>query len=258
MSGPLALNAKPLNLDLGSLGKWYIGGVASGLGLWQNDVPENDRYLADLSNGQMFIGKPDGLVRVFAQIGAYSLPALGVPYMKAATATTAFFGPFPEGFVKVALGSDVAVSAGKLPTLAGAEDTFSFENMNIQRGLLWNQENAVNRGVQVDYSRGPIALAFAWNDGFYSGEYSWAWLSATWTIDKGNTLAFIGGGNTRHVSVSSAATPLFQNNEQIYNLIYTHTAGGWTIKPYLQYTHVPRIRRSARYTPQTPTGWRCS
>jgi len=30
--------------------------------------------------------------------------------------------------------------AAKLPTLIGAEYTFTFENMNIERGLLWNQE----------------------------------------------------------------------------------------------------------------------
>src|SRR6185369_10664340 len=31
------------------------------------------------------------------------------------------------------------------------------------------------------------------------------------------------------------------NNEQIYNTIYTHSSGPWTIQPYFQYTHVPRI-----------------
>jgi hypothetical protein len=41
--------------------------------------------------------------------------------------------------------------------------------------------------------------------------------------------------------VSTTATPLFQNNEQIYNLIYTHTAGPWTFQPYLQYTRVPAL-----------------
>jgi len=53
-----------------------------------------------------------------------------------------------------------------LPTLVGAEYTFSFENMNIERGLLWNQENAVNRGVQLNYAADPFTFAFSWNDGF--------------------------------------------------------------------------------------------
>ena len=37
-------------------------------------------------------------------------------------------------------------------------------------------------------------------------------------------------------------TPLPQNNGQIYNLLYSHTAGPWTISPYLQYTSVPTVR----------------
>ena len=107
--------------------------------------------------------------------------------------------------------------------------------------MLWNQENAVNRGVQVNYTAGPLALAVSWNDGFYSKKYSWAWLSATYTVDNANTVALIASGNTKHTSVSTTATPLFQNNEQLYNVIYTHTAGPWTVQPYLQYTYVPRL-----------------
>ena len=36
----------------------------------------------------------------------------------------------------------------------GAEYTFTFQNMNIERGLLWNQETAVNRGIQVNQALG--------------------------------------------------------------------------------------------------------
>jgi hypothetical protein len=49
----------------------------------------------------------------------------------------------------------------------GAEYTFTFENMNIERGLLWNQENAINRGIQVNQTIGKSA-SLSWNDGFYS------------------------------------------------------------------------------------------
>ncbi len=62
--------------------------------------------------------------------------------------------------------------AGKLPTLIGAEYTFTFENMNIERGLLWNQENAVNRGVQANFTSGPVAVSVSWNDGFYPNRYN--------------------------------------------------------------------------------------
>jgi hypothetical protein len=242
MSGPLAANAKPNTYDAGPLGNVYITGVVSGFAQWQDNVVPGDRSSqADVSNAQIFINKPTGLVQYFIQAGAYSLPDIGAPYIRAGKATNGFYEPFSQGYIKLAPNDNFSIMAGKLPTLIGAEYTFSFENMNVERGLLWNQENAVNRGVQVNYTAGPVALSASWNDGLYSDVYSWAWLSATWTIDKSNTLAVIGGGNTKRTTVSTLATPLFLNNEQIYNVIYTHLVGAWTLQPYLQYTHVPTI-----------------
>jgi hypothetical protein len=242
MSGPLAVNAKPNTYDAGPLGNVYITGIVSGFAQWQDNVVPGDRSSqADVSNAQIFINKPTGLVQYFIQAGAYSLPDIGTPYIRAGKATNGFYEPFSQGYIKLAPNDNFSIMAGKLPTLIGAEYTFSFENMNIERGLLWNQENAVNRGVQVNYTMGPVALSASWNDGLYSDIYSWAWLSAAWTIDKANTLALIGGGNTKRTTVSTLATPAFLNNEQIYNVIFTHTAGPWTLQPYLQYTHVPVI-----------------
>ena len=242
MSGPLAVNPKPTSFDLGPVEKVYVTGFVSGFGQTQNNsTPGFKNSVFDVSNAQVIINKPDGVVQFFIQAGVYSLPALGVPYLTASDATKDFFGPLPQGFIKLAPTDNFSILVGALPTLVGAEYTFSFENMNIQRGLLWNQENAVNRGVQVNYTAGPLALAFSWNDGFYSKKYSWAWGSATYTFDEANILSFVGGGNTKTTNVSTIATPLFQNNSQIYNLIYTHTAGAWTFQPYLQYTHVPAL-----------------
>ena len=244
MAGPLAANPNPTSFDAGPFGKVYVTGVLSGIGQWQtNTVPGtagNRSTAADLSNGQVFIQKTDGLVQYFIQAGAYSLPALGTPYLDAAHTTVDFFGPVPQAYIKLAPSDNFSVMAGKLPTLIGAEYTFSFENMNIERGLLWNQENAVNRGVQVNYTAGPVAFALSWNDGFYSDNLSWITGSATWTIGSADTLAFAAGANTQTTTVSTLATPVFLNNEQIYNLIYTHTSGPWTFNPYLQYTYVPR------------------
>lgn len=240
IAGPLAANAKPTSYDAGPLGDLYVTGVVSGFAQWQdNAVPGDRSSQADVSNAQIFVNKPTGLVQYFIQAGAYSIPDVGAPYTRAGKATAELYEPLSQGYIKLAPNDNFSIMAGKLPTLIGAEYTFSFENMNIGRGLLWNQENAVNRGVQVNYTAGPVALSASWNDGFYSDQYSWAWLSATWTIDKADTLAVIGGGNTKHTTVSTFATPVFLNNEQIYNVIYTHTSGAWTVQPYVQYTQVP-------------------
>ena len=235
-------NSKPSSFDAGPLGNVFVTGVVSGFAQAQDHIdPADHSTQGDLSNGQIFINKPTGLVQFFAQAGAYSLPDIGVPYLRSSKATDAFYGAFPQWFLKLAPNDSFSIEVGKLPTLVGAEYTFSFENLNIERGLLWNQENAVNRGVQLNFTTGPLALAASWNDGMYSDKYTWAGLSATYTVDPANVLAVVASGATRHTSVSTTATPLYQNNEQIYNLIYTHTAGPWTILPYLQYTAVPEI-----------------
>ena len=108
--------------------------------------------------------------------------------------------------------------------------------MNVERGLLWNQETAVSRGVQLNYAHGPLSISVSLNDGFYSGRYNWVTASLGYTLDKENSVTLVGGGNVSHTARSSAATPLLQNNGEIYNLIFSHTAGPWILQPYLQYT----------------------
>ncbi|HYM93767.1 MAG TPA: outer membrane beta-barrel protein [Chitinophagaceae bacterium] len=248
MAGPLQANPRPFGYNLGHFGNIYVTGIVSGIGKWQTNVfPGDHSSIIDLSNGQIFIQKVDGVIQFFVQAGAYSLPDIGLPYIRAGNtetatgiATNAFYGVVPQAFLKIAPTKNFSLMAGKLPTLVGAEYTFSFENMNIERGLFWNQENAVNRGVQANFTAGPVTFAASWNDGMYSNRYTWAWLSAVYTINSKNTLAIVGGGNTKTSTFSSSATPLYLNNEQIYNLIYTHTSGKWTIEPYLQYTSVPK------------------
>ncbi len=241
MTGPLAASANPYSFELGSAGKIYVGGALTGFALSQNNHVTTDKNSrGDIGNAQLFVQKPDGLVQFFLQAGEYSVPVVGTPYIRAENYTEHTYGYIPQGFVKLAPTSNFSIMAGKLPTLFGAEYTFSFENMNVQRGLLWNQENAVNKGLQANYSTGPFALSLSWNDGFYSDKYNWLDGSVAWTIDSKNTLSFVAGGNLNSAAHTDFATPLAQNNGQIYNLIYTYNAAPWTITPYIQYTHTPQ------------------
>jgi len=240
MSGPLAANPNPISLDAGPLGPIYVDGVVSGLGFWQdNHVPGDQQWRADLSNGQVFVQKTSGWLQFYVQAGAYSLPSLGTSYLTAGNTISDTFGAVPVAYLKLAPTESFSVEAGKLPTLIGDEYTFTFENMDIERGLLWNQEPAVSRGVQANYSSGPFNLALSWNDGFYSDRLNWVSGSAAYTIDSSNSISFIAGGNTGHTGYSSFTAPLAQNNGDIFNLIYAWTSGPWTVSPYVQYANVP-------------------
>ena len=116
--------------------------------------------------------------------------------------------PIPAAYLKLVKGN-FNVEVGALPTLIGAEYTFSFENMNIERGLLWNQENAVNRGIQLNDTYKKLTVAFSWNDGFYSNRYTWLSGSLAYAFNASNTLSFVGGGNAGAYAKNTLATPLY-------------------------------------------------
>ncbi|HWY72394.1 MAG TPA: outer membrane beta-barrel protein [Burkholderiaceae bacterium] len=242
MSGTLAGNVKPMKIDAGPLlGDVYITGVLSGMAQYSSNFffADEHRNQVDLTNGQVVVQKVDGPIQFYLQGGSYSLPDIGVPYLRSGQTVSATFGGLPVWFLKWAPDDAFSVQAGDLPTLIGAEYAFSFQNVNVQRGLIWNQENIINRGVQANYTVGPLALSVAWSDGYFSNRYSWLTGLATYTIDPSNSVAFSAGGSINTETVSSFATPLLQNNSTIYNLVFTHTSGPLTIIPTLQYTTVP-------------------
>ena len=217
-----------------------VNGVVSGIGILQDHaVPGDFTSRVDFSNTEVILQKADGVIQYYLQVGGYSIPALGAPYVDLGNAVNALYGPLPVAYLKIAPTDSFSVMAGNLPTLIGAEYTFTFENTNIERGLLWNQENAINRGVQLNYSHGPLSGSLSWNNGFYSHSYTWLTGSVAWAINSANTLSFVGGGNVGFAKSSNLATPLLNNNGQIYNVIYEYNASPWIIEPYFQETVIP-------------------
>jgi Putative beta-barrel porin-2, OmpL-like. bbp2 len=237
MTGPLT-NLPPAMLDAGPLGKLAINGFVSGMGVFQNNhIPGDSGAQGALSNGQIFIQKTDGWFQFYLQAGAYNVPVLGVPFLSTEKTLSNLWGPVPVAYAKLQAGKNTSILIGSLPTLIGAEYTFTFENMNINRGLLWNQENAVNRGIQVNQTMGKFAASISWNDGFYSNRYTWLSGSLGYT-NGAHALSFVAGGNLGQTKFQNLATPV-QNNGSIYNVIYTYTKGSWIIQPYFQYSDVP-------------------
>ncbi|MHC8372771.1 outer membrane beta-barrel protein [Pseudomonas sp. MDT1-85] len=243
LSSTLQPNDNPFAIDAGQLGKVYISGQMSGVSLWQNHVvnapgTSNSELLSDLSNGQVEVQTIRGPLQFYIQAGSYALPSLGTTYLKSGKTVDRLYDDVPVGYLKAMISPEISVMVGSLPTIIGAEATFTFQNINIQRGLLWNQEPAISRGAQVNYSGGKTNAALSLNDGFHSGKYNWITGSFSYAFDAANTWSVIGGGNFSSNSESSVATPTAQNNSQIYNLIFTHTDGALTLTPYLQYIQV--------------------
>ncbi len=239
MTAPLSTAAPPHTFNAGPFGTVAITGILSGMGFTQSNwIPGDQSTHWDLSNGQIFLQKTSGWWQFYLQGGAYNLPDLGAPFIKTTDTLREFYGPLPVGYLKLVKGN-FNVEIGELPTLIGAEYTFSFENMNVERGLLWNQENAISRGIQVSDAYKKLTLTASWNDGFYSNVYNWITGTAAYAFNSSNTLSFVGGGNVGRTTTSGPATPFLQNNGQIYEVLYTYSHENWMITPYWQYTRVP-------------------
>ncbi|HEY2647100.1 MAG TPA: outer membrane beta-barrel protein [Candidatus Acidoferrales bacterium] len=238
-TAPLS-NAIPHEISAGPFGKLEVTGTLSGIGLVEsNQVFPGALSHWDVSNAQVFVQKTTGWFQFFLQGGAYNITALGVPF--ASTSLTNFvYGPLPVGYVKLVKGN-FNVEVGELPTLIGAEYTFSFQNMNVERGLLWGQEPAISRGIQLNETYKKLTLAFSYNDGFFSNRYTTLSGNIAWAFNASNTLSFVASGNAGgYARLPNPATPLYQNNSQVYNLIYTYTKGNLLITPYYQYTSVAK------------------
>ena len=250
MAGPLAANPSPFSVDLPDWlgdagGKVYVTGQVTGLGYYQTTpgraVKGDASSLIDLSNAQVEIQKTDGWLQFYIQAGQYSFPTVGSAYVKSSLASAATFGAVPVAYLKLQGEGDFSawsIQGGKLPTLTGNEYNFTFENMNVERGLLWNLEPAISRGVQLNYASGPLSLSLAWTDGYYTNRLNTLSGLASYVFSPADTLAFSASGDV----AGPFSSPLASGS--LYDFIWTHTDGNWVISPYLQYITTPTISKS--------------
>lgn len=240
MGDTLSFAGAHTRFETSLIGDWEINAALTGLGAIQSNAIANDpRNYGDVSNAQVIIDKPTGLLQLFAIAGYYSIPDLSTNYVRAATQTRTTWGALPVAYANIVPSDNWSLYIGKLFSLGGAEGTFSYENINIQRGLLWGQTNSITQGMQLNYQDDTWSTSLAWSDGADSGKYNWAGLSAGYKVTPQTTITAIWNGSLSGNPADSARTPLLQNNSQITNLLFSYKADSWGFTPYLQYSVVP-------------------
>lgn len=256
-NGPIKANPNPNCLTVPGFGDIYVGGAITGYAYTQTNpfpfspapLPSDRAARGDFTNLLAIVQKADGPVQFTIAAGAYAIPALGFVNYGTFDQTDLLFGPLPIAFGKVQINDEWSIQGGRMPTLIGSEAPFTFQNMNISRGLLFNQENIINHGVQVNYSSGPWSVSVAGTDGFYSGELSWFTGAVSYKLNDTNTIGVNGGLNLGRTDVLPRslryqyATPLLQQNSGIFNVNYTYADGPWIVTPYFQFTNVERDPR---------------
>ncbi|KUR72881.1 hypothetical protein AQZ52_06645 [Novosphingobium fuchskuhlense] len=240
LSGPLSYNPEPISVDLAG-SKVYVTAIGSGyLGTQSNTTPGVDSSFADLSNAQVIVQKPEGVFQFLVQAGLYNQETLGAAFVKSTDYTSNSYGVVPQAWVKIAPSSTFNVQAGILPTLIGLEAPFTFQNTNIERGILWGQENVMTRGVQANLTAGKLSFSLAYTDGFFSGKLNWLSGIASY-VDGPHTLSVVLGGALSKNYRSTFNTPMVQNNSTMLNVIYSYSGSKWLLQPYFQYAWVPDL-----------------
>lgn len=250
--GVIKQNPNPACFTVAGVGEIYVGGVVTGYAYTQTNqfpfsaapLPSDRAARVDVSNIQGFIQKADGPFQFYVAVGAYTIPGLGLPVYSTFDQTDLLFGPVPIAFGKYQFNDDWSIQGGRMATLIGSELPFTFQNLNISRGLVFNQENLINQGVQVNWANGPWAVSVAATDGFFSGEINWITGAVTYKLDDANTVGINGGTHFSEFNSSlrslrfQYATPLSFQNSSIVSANYTYSAGPWIVTPYVQYTNV--------------------
>lgn len=240
MGDSLSFAGTKNNFESSTVGDWQFNAAITGLGAIQSNATVNEpRNYGDVSNAQVVVEKPTGLLQLFAIAGYYSMPDLSTSYVRSATQTRTTWGALPVAYANIVPSKNWSLYIGKLFSLGGAEGTFTYENINIQRGLLWGQTNSITQGVQLNYQDDTWSTSLAWSDGADSGKYNWAGLSAGYKITPQATITAIWNGSLSGNSADTARTPLLQNNSQITNLLFSYKAYSWGVTPYLQYSVIP-------------------
>lgn len=193
---------------------------------------------ADVANGLLNVTVNAGKLHANATAGDYGFPTIGFPLVpdNAAGANVQLYSALPVAGITYSFDSHVSVSAGKFAALLGQESPFTYQNVNVQRGIAWGMEPTISRGVQLSYNNGPWTATLQENDAYYSGSDRAVEGLIAWSPGANTTLQFaaiVPGANVPPNITTSVG------NKAEYNLMYTRTIGKLQLLPYFLWVHSP-------------------
>ena len=193
---------------------------------------------ADIANLLVTVNAAIKKLSLGATLGAYAFPTLGSaldPTLQARS-NTALFGALPLLDISYAPNAHLSFSLGKLATLLGQESVFTYQNLNIERGIGWALEPTISRGARATYSNGRWSLALEDDDGYYSGHYGTLAALFGYAFSSSDSLslaAFVPPADSAPNETTSIA------NKAEYDLMYTTQLRKWSFQPYLLLVNSP-------------------
>ena len=199
----------------------------------------NDRAgRADLSNLMLNLSAGDARFRVSGSVGVYNFPTVGMAINQTsqAGANTLLYSQLPVAAAQYNFNSHFSLAAGKFASLLGQESPFTYQNINVQRGLGWAIEPTISRGVRAVYSNGPWSATLEANDAYYSGRNrAIEWLVG-WSPSSDTNIQFAGIVPGSNVGPNPTVSI---GNKAEYDLMLTRQFGKLQLLPYMLWVHSP-------------------
>jgi len=193
---------------------------------------------AEVSNTLLNVTVNAGNVRGNATVGDYGFPTVGFPFANdnASGANIDLYSALPVASLSYTFDSHLSVAAGKFAALLGQESPFTYQNLNIQRGIGWAMEPTISRGVQVSYSNGPWTATLQENDAYYSGDNRAFEGLIGWSPSSTTSVQFAAIVPDANVPGNRTTTI---GNKAEYDLMYARTTGKLQILPYFLWVRSP-------------------
>jgi hypothetical protein len=255
MSGPTAIQ-----IDGGPLGPLELSGGLDGYGFYQTGTGGNSVLATDRSNGinvgsaLVELQKNSGVLQFTIEVGSNG----GTTTLGARPLQTSIniysTGPLYAGYVTLApKGSPVTISAGMMVSLEGYEGATDWSNPVQLTTAIFGVQNMNSRGVNLNYTKGPISATVMYGDGYNTGVFNFLQALVSYTINSSNTFNVYYGGNLGQTGLNAktygsalcsygqtcGATvgtfgPQFDNS-QLVGAYYSYTMGNLNLVPEVQY-----------------------
>lgn len=175
--------------------------------------------------------------------GFYDLPTLGCALNPTTQrgANTSLFSALPLYAVSYTPDEHLTFSAGKLHSLLGQEGMFTFQNFDIQRGMVWEIEPLVSHGVRGAYANGPLTVQLEENDGYYGGWSTRGYEGAV-SFDLSDTQSVSFAMIDPHSNAAPNPTAEIANKHE-ETLDYTARFGKLALTPYLLWIQSPAVAK---------------
>ena len=192
----------------------------------------------EVSNALLNVTVNAGNVHGYATVGDYAFPTVGFPFANddASGANVDLYSPLPVASLSYTFDSHLSVAAGKFAAMLGQESPFTYQNLNIQRGIGWAMEPTIGRGVQVSYTNGPWTATLQDDDAYYSGSNRAFEGFIGWSPSSTTSLQFaaiVPGANVPGNRTSTIG------NKAEYDVMYTRAVGRLQLLPYVLWVHSP-------------------